>query len=187
MPNGTSDYWSGSKANRFVDPVNTGGVTVSQGTADIASRSIEAFGGTLDFTTDEPERERKFTAALGLGANDGQQFYLRMDTGHLFGQEVRAWVSAVRQKGSDWMQGFARAEGDHLAGKVRGAAGRLDLTGYFSYDDTDNASYQRLTSDGDVEPTPAGTGSPTHGRTPRGSTSCTAPAGPSRAGTPSAT
>ena len=34
FPNGTSDYWSGTKANRFVDPANLGGVEVSQGTAD---------------------------------------------------------------------------------------------------------------------------------------------------------
>ncbi|MYK87389.1 MAG: TonB-dependent receptor plug domain-containing protein, partial [Acidobacteria bacterium] len=32
FPNGTSDYWSGAKANRFVDPMNLGGVEVSQGT-----------------------------------------------------------------------------------------------------------------------------------------------------------
>ena len=44
FPNGTSDYWSGSKANRFIDPMNLGGVEVSQGTADIASRSVEALG-----------------------------------------------------------------------------------------------------------------------------------------------
>ena len=154
MPNGTSDYWTGSKANRFVDPANMGGVTVSQGTADVASRSIEALGGTLDFTTDEPEHERKFTAALGLGAHDSQRFYLRMDTGHLFGREIRAWVSAVRQEGRDWMQQFARVERDHLAGKVRATAGRFDLTAYVSYDDAHNASYQRLSSDAEFRADP---------------------------------
>ncbi len=154
MPNGTSDYWSGSKANRFVDPANMGGVTVSQGTADIASRSIEALGGTLDFTTDEPEHERQFTAAVGLGANDGQRFYLRLDTGHLFDREVRAWFSAVRQESRDWVQEFARNERDHLAAKIRATAGRLDLSAYFSYDDTDNASYQRLSSDAEYRSDP---------------------------------
>ena len=154
MPNGTSDYWSGSKANRFVDPANMGGVTVSQGTADIASRSIEALGGTLDFTTDDPEHERKFTAAVDLGSDDGQRFYLRVDTGHLFGREVRAWVSAVHQESSDWVQGFARSERDHLAGKVQAEAGRLDLSAYVSYDDTDNASYQRLTSEAEYRSDP---------------------------------
>ena len=154
MPNGTSDYWSGSKANRFVDPANMGGVTVSQGTADIASRSIEALGGTLDFTTDEPEHERKFTAAVDLGSDDGQRFYLRVDTGHLFGREVRAWVSAVHQESSDWVQGFARSERDHLAGKIQAEVGRLDLSAYVSYDDTDNASYQRLTSEAEYRSDP---------------------------------
>lgn len=154
MPNGTSDYWSGSKANRFVDPANMGGVTVSQGTADIASRSIEALGGTLDFTTDDPEHERKFTAAVDLGSDDGQRFYLRVDTGHLFGREVRAWVSAVHQESSDWVQGFARSERDHLAGKIEAAVGRLDLSAYVSYDDTDNASYQRLTSEAEYRSDP---------------------------------
>ena len=54
FPNGASDYWSGSKANRFIDPMNLGGVEVSQGTADIASRSVEALGGTFNYLTDDP-------------------------------------------------------------------------------------------------------------------------------------
>ena len=62
FPNGTSDYWSGSKAHRFIDQPNMGGVEVSQGTADIASRSVEALGGTFHFTTDDPARERAYAA-----------------------------------------------------------------------------------------------------------------------------
>ena len=49
--NGTSDYWSGAKANRFVDIANLGGIEVSQGTADIASQSVEALGGTFNYIT----------------------------------------------------------------------------------------------------------------------------------------
>ena len=58
FPNGTSDYWSGSKAHRFIDQPNMGGVEVSQETVDIASRSVEALGGSFHFTTDDPARER---------------------------------------------------------------------------------------------------------------------------------
>ena len=58
FPNGTSDYFSGAKANRFIDPMNLGGVEVSQGTADIASRSVEALGGTFNYLTDDPAAER---------------------------------------------------------------------------------------------------------------------------------
>lgn len=54
MPNGNSNYGGGAKANRYIDSANLGGVNVSQGTADIASRSNEALGGTLDFQTADP-------------------------------------------------------------------------------------------------------------------------------------
>ena len=74
FPNGTSDYWSGAKANRFIDPMNLGGVEVSQGTADIASRSVEALGGTFNYLTDDPTAERTYTASTTLGEHDGKRF-----------------------------------------------------------------------------------------------------------------
>ena len=154
MPNGTSDYWSGSKANRFVDQANMGGVTVSQGTADIASRSIEALGGTFDFRTGDPAPERAFRAALGLGEADGQWHYLRLDTGPLLGGSFHAWTSVVRQQSADWVQGSMRGEREHLAGKFRAEAGRVRLTGYVSHDDADNPSYQRVLSDAEYRENP---------------------------------
>ena len=101
FPNGTSDYWSGSKANRFIDPMNLGGVEVSQGTADIASRSVEALGGTFDYLTDDPAVERIYTASSTPGENEEQRFSMRVDTGPLFGRDTRAWIAAVRQEATD--------------------------------------------------------------------------------------
>jgi iron complex outermembrane receptor protein len=49
MPNGNSNYGGGAKANRYIDSANIETVSVSQGTADIASRSLEALGGTIDY------------------------------------------------------------------------------------------------------------------------------------------
>ena len=40
FPNGTSACWSGSKANRFLDPANLGGVEVSQGRPTSRPRSV---------------------------------------------------------------------------------------------------------------------------------------------------
>ena len=144
FPNGTSDYWSGSKANRFIDAANMGDVQVSQGTADLASRSIEALGGTFDFATDDPERERAYTASISLGENDAQRYHLRFDTGALLDTETYAWVSASRQESRDWVQQAVPFERDHLAAKVVSTVGRTDLSAYFSHDDTDGPSYQRL-------------------------------------------
>ena len=149
FPNGTSDYFSGAKANRFIDPMNLGGVEVSQGTADIASRSVEALGGTFNYLTDDPAAERTYTASSTIGENDGKRFSMRVDTGPLFGGETRAWISAVRQEATDWVQGSARNEREHVAAKLVSSHGRLDLTSYLSYDSIHEDTYQRLYSEGD--------------------------------------
>ena len=149
FPNGTSDYFSGAKANRFIDPMNLGGVEVSQGTADIASRSVEALGGTFNYLTDDPAAERTYTASSTLGENDGKRFYMRLDTGPLFGSGTRAWIAAVRQEATDWVQGSARNEREHVAAKLVSSHGRLDLTSYISYDSIHEDTYQRLYSEGD--------------------------------------
>ena len=154
FPNGASDYWGGSKANRFVDSANLGGVDVSQGTADVASRSIEALGGTFNFTTSDPARERVYTVSTTLGEHGGQRYALRVDTGSLFGRETYAWVSAVRQESTDWMQAAARNERDHLAAKFVSSHGRLDLSSYLSYDDVHEIAFQRIYSDGDFRANP---------------------------------
>ena len=154
FPNGTSDYFSGAKANRFIDPMNLGGVEVSQGTADIASRSVEALGGTFNYRTDDPAAERTYTASTTLGENDGKRFSMRVDTGPLFGGETRAWIAAVRQEATDWVQGSARNEREHIAAKMVSPRGRLDLTGYLSYDDIHEDTYQRIYGEADFRANP---------------------------------
>ena len=144
FPNGTSDYFSGAKANRFIDPMNLGDVEVSQGTADIASRSVEALGGTFNYLTDDPAAERTYTASTTIGENNGKRFYLRLDSGPLFGRETRAWIAAVRQEATDWVQGSARNEREHAAAKLVSTHGRLELTSHISYDSIHEDVYQRL-------------------------------------------
>ena len=154
FPNGSSDYWSGAKANRFVDPMNLGGVEVSQGTADIASQSVEALGGTFNFLTDEPAAARAYTASATIGENDGQRFSMRVDTGPLFGGGTRSWIAAIRQEATDWVQGAAENEREHVAAKVVSDQGALALTGYLAYDNIREDVYQRLYSDADFRANP---------------------------------
>ncbi|MCY3736294.1 MAG: TonB-dependent receptor [Gemmatimonadaceae bacterium] len=154
FPNGTSDYFSGAKANRFLDPMNLGGVEVSQGTADIASRSVEALGGTFNYLTDDPAARRTYTASVTQGENEGQRFAMRIDTGPLFGGGTRTWIAAVRQEATDWVQGSARNEREHLAAKLVSSRGGLDLTGYISYDSIHEDTYQRLYGEADFRANP---------------------------------
>ena len=154
FPNGTSDYWSGAKANRFLDPMNLGGVEVSQGTADIGSRSVEALGGTFNYLTDDPAEERAYTASMTLGQNQGQRFFMRVDTGPIFGGNTRAWFAATRQEATDWMEGSALNSREHVAMKLVSSHGRVDLTSYVSYDNIHEDVYQRLYSESNFRDNP---------------------------------
>ncbi|MEE4361465.1 MAG: TonB-dependent receptor [Pseudomonadales bacterium] len=146
LPNGNSNYGGGAKANRYIDSANLGGVNVSQGTADIASRSNEALGGTLDFLTSDPLQESGVTLQGTTGEFDAQRFYGRYDTGLMFDGTTRAWFSASHQEATDWINGAAENVRDHVAAKFVSDFRRWSLTGYLSYDDTQEDNYQRLFS-----------------------------------------
>ena len=152
--NGTSDYWSGSKVNRYIDVMNLGNVEVSQGTADIASQSVEALGGTINYTTSDPALERRYTVSATVGEHNGRRAAMRIDTGPLFGKNARGWITALRQEGTDWMQGAAENEREHLSAKLVSTIGLLNLSSYFSYDEIAEDVYQRLYSDADFRANP---------------------------------
>lgn len=150
IPNGNSNYGGGAKANRYIDILNLSGVSVSQGSADISSPSNEALGGTLDFTTDDPTIERRFKAALARATFEGAKHYFRYDTGDL-PNGVSAWLSASRQQATDWIDGSAENERDHVALKLLVSLKNVDITTYFSWDDTHEDNYQRLYDAADFE------------------------------------
>ncbi|EAQ98063.1 TonB-dependent receptor domain-containing protein [Congregibacter litoralis] len=145
MPNGNSNYGGGAKANRYIDSANIETVSVSQGTADIASRSLEALGGTIDYVTSDPTEESRFRAQGSVGEFDARRYYLRYDTGML-GESTRAWVSVSQQEASDWVNGAAENERDHIAAKLVSQVGIAEIKAYISYDDTHEDNYQRLFS-----------------------------------------
>ena len=146
FPNGNSNYGGGAKANRYIDSANLGGVEVSQGTADIASRSHEALGGTINFLTDNPTDEYRLRTQLAGGQNDARRVYGRVDSG-TFAGDTRAWLSWSYQEASDWINGVAENEREHVAAKIESSFGpSATLTAYASYDDTHEDNYQRLFS-----------------------------------------
>ncbi len=143
IPNGGSSYGGGAKANRYLDTANLRTVNVSQGTADIASRALDALGGTIDFVSDDPEEEARIRFQGSAGEYDAERYYVRVDTGRL-ANGTRAWFSASHQSASDWVNGAAENERDHLAAKMISEIGSTDVTAYISYDDTHEDNYQRL-------------------------------------------
>ena len=153
LPNGNSNYGGGAKANRYIDTANLQTIEVSQGTADISSRSLEALGGTLNYVTSDPTLDQRVRLEYVSGQYDAQRFYARYDSG-LIGSSTRFYVSASHQEATDWMEGSAQNERDHLAAKLVTGSDQLRFTAYVSYDDIHEDNYQRVYSEADFEAYP---------------------------------
>lgn len=144
IANGNSNYGGGAKANRYIDTENLGFVEVSQGTGDIASRSNEALGGTLNFTTKNPDAAENMLISVSAGSFDAQKYFVRYETGEI-AKDTYAWLSASSSQNSDWIDQAAENKRDHLAGKVVSLLGDVEITAYASWDDTHEDNYQRIT------------------------------------------
>ena len=143
IANGNSNYGGGAKANRYIDTENMRAVEVSQGTADIGSRSHEALGGTINFTTINPGEEQQMVLSTTLAEFGGQKIFARYETGEI-AKDTYAWISVSSQESSDWMDQSAENTRDHLAAKFTSLVNGVGLTGYVSYDDTHEDNYQRI-------------------------------------------
>ena len=144
IANGNSNYGGGAKANRYIDTENLAAVEVSQGTADIASRSNEALGGTLNFTTIDPTAEETLVTSFSSGNFEAQKYFVRYETGQIF-EDTYAWLSFSNSSNSDWIQGAAQNTRDHIAGKfLTKWSENLEVRGYFSWDDVHEDNYQRI-------------------------------------------
>ena len=140
LPNGGSSYGGGSLANRYIDTLDLETVEISQGTADISSRSNEALGGTLNFLTSDPLDAQRVRFVVGAGQHEASKYYVRYDTG-LLNNHTRAWVSASSARNVDWSDGSGQAKSDHLAGKFVTELDRWTLSGYLSYNDAVEPEY----------------------------------------------
>tara|TARA_R110002051_G_scaffold10866_6_gene40607 strand:- start:16792 stop:19179 length:2388 start_codon:yes stop_codon:yes gene_type:complete len=154
LPNGGSNYGGGAKANRYIDTQNAGAIEVSQGTADIASRTNDALGGTLNFTTQNPLDERRVRVSASLGDFDSQRFYGRYDSGFLSDNKTKFWVSLSTQSATDHVNQSADNSRDHMAAKLQTEQFGIDWTSYLAYDDTHENNYQRLFSPADFAANP---------------------------------
>jgi len=71
----------GAPANRFIDTENLMKINVSQGSADIASPSNSALGGTLTYTTIAPSNKQALKATQTLGSFNLDRSFVRYNTG----------------------------------------------------------------------------------------------------------
>ena len=145
IPNGGSNYGGGAKANRFLDSENMFTVEVAQGTSDISSASLEALGGTFNFVSIDPGMEQETIIAATIGQHEAQRFYVRHETGQIFGNTT-AYISFSETSNQRWIGkgDNGGAERQHAEVKFVSDFGDLILTGRYSYDDVDEDNYNSV-------------------------------------------
>lgn len=147
LPNGGSAYAGGSKANRYLDVENTRWVEVGQGSADIASASLDALGGTINFVSSNPELDRGAQFAYTTGSFNARRYFARFDTGELFGH-TSAYVSVSDSYNNRWIGTGSNGHSDrfHMEFKSVTELDSSRFTARLSYDDAheDNYDYRSL-------------------------------------------
>lgn len=147
IPNGGSAYAGGSKANRYMDLENTRWVEVGQGSADIASASLDALGGTINFVSSNPELDRGARFAYTNGSYNARRYFARFDTGELFGH-TSAYFSVSDSFNNRWIGTGSNGHSDrfHVEFKSVTELNNSRFTARLSYDDAheDNYDYRSL-------------------------------------------
>lgn len=145
VPNGGSAYAGGSKANRYLDAENTRYVEVGQGSSDIASASLDALGGTLNFVSDNPDTEQGGKAGYSQGSHNARRYYARFDTGEVF-NNTTAYFSVSDSFNNRWIGSGSGSNGYadrlHLEAKSITELERARITARISYDDAHEDNYQ---------------------------------------------
>ncbi len=145
IPNGGSAYAGGSKANRYLDVENTRLVEVGQGSADIASASLDALGGTINFVSANPEMEAGARFAYTSGSYNARRYFARYDTGEIFGNTT-AYVSLSDSFNNRWMGSGSNGNTDRLHFEFKSVT-ELDngrITARASYNDAHEDNYQPI-------------------------------------------
>lgn len=145
VPNGGSAYAGGSKANRYLDVENTRLVEVGQGSADIASASLDALGGTINFVSANPELTAGARFAYTSGSHNARRYYARYDSGEILGNTT-AYFSISDSFNNRWIGSGSNGYADRLHVEFKSVT-ELDsgrITTRLSYDDAHEDNYQPI-------------------------------------------
>lgn len=146
IPNGGSNYGGGAKANRYLDTDNLLTVEVAQGTSDISSASLDALGGTFNFVSKDPDKEKNTTIAYTTGDHNAKRYFARHETGEIL-KNTFAYVSYSDTSTNRWVGEGSNggAQKQHAEFKFVSTIDHLSLTGRISYDDVAEDNYNSVT------------------------------------------
>ena len=145
VPLGDMSYGNhnGLHISRAIMSENVGRVELSQGSGSLGTASTSNLGGTLVFSSAEPDSEFGLDVNGSVGSDSAQRVFVRVDSGELGDLGTKLYLSAADQTTEKW-----KGEGDqdqkYANLKVVQPVGEATISGYYSYSDRAEIDYQDM-------------------------------------------
>ena len=136
VPLGDQQYgnYNGLSPQRAVISENLRSVLLNAGAGDLATASTSNLGGTIEFSSNDPASETRWSFAQTLGSYAASRSYLRYDSGELDDASQSFYLSAVRLRARAWDFDAVQG-GEHFNAKWVKYFSRAKLSAYYSYSD----------------------------------------------------
>jgi len=144
VPLGDMSYanHNGLHISRAIMSENIGRVSLSQGTGALGTASTSNLGGTLQFTSADPNDVMGATVNGTVGSDGAQRGFLRFDSGAL-GSGTRMFLSYADQQTDKW-KGDGEQEQEYINFKIVQPLGDAQITGFYSHSDRVEKDYQDM-------------------------------------------
>jgi iron complex outermembrane receptor protein len=147
VPLGDMSYanHNGLHISRAIMSENMGRVSLSQGAGALATASTSNLGGTLEFTSADPEDSFGITTNATVGSDAARRVFLRLDSGTL-ATGTRFFLSTATQDADKW-KGAGEQNQDYVNLKLVQPLGQATLTAFYSDSDRAENDYQDMSKD----------------------------------------
>jgi iron complex outermembrane receptor protein len=129
----------------YTDTENLCDIFVTQGSTDTEAPHVGATGGNIGMTMCTPEDLRRVRTSLSVGSNNLRRGYLRVDSGKLFDDRFKFFISYSKAE-ADKFKGLGGAEKEHIDfnSKLTLNGGSF-IDASFMYNKALNNNYRTLT------------------------------------------
>lgn len=147
VPLGDMSYanHNGLHISRAIMSENMGRVSLSQGAGALATASTSNLGGTLEFTSADPEDSFGIMTNATVGSDAARRVFLRLDSGTL-ATGTRVFLSTATQDADKW-KGAGEQNQDYVNLKLVQPIGQGTLTAFYSDSDRAENDYQDMSKD----------------------------------------
>ena len=145
VPLGDMSYGNhnGLHISRAIMSENVGQVELSQGTGSLGTASTSNLGGSLVFSSADPDAEFGLDVNASVGSDGAQRAFVRVDSGEVGELGTKLFLSYADQTTEKW-KGEGDQEQEYANLKFVQLIGEATLTGYYSYSDRAEIDYQDM-------------------------------------------